>query len=125
VSGRTTLVEALIGHGAEYYSDECAVLDSNGLISPFPRRQPIGLAPLPIGCIVVTEYRPGTVWYPHHLSPGEGVLALLSHSVAARHHPGLLRTFRAAVRGGLAGPRGDATGACPCLLNPPTGSLCL
>ena len=141
VSERTTLVAALIGLGAEYDSDEYAVLDSNGLISPFPRQQPIGqstevrgaherrepgeAAPLPIGCIVVTEYQPGTVWHPRHLSPGEGVLALLSHSVAARHQPGfLLRTFRAAVRGAvtLAGPRGDATELASCLLNQSAGS---
>jgi hypothetical protein len=144
LSGRATLIGALIEHGAEYYTDEYAVLDSNGLISPFPRRQPIeqnadarGIrkpqepgeaarrAPLPIACIVVTDCQPGTVWHPRHLTPGEGVLALLSHSVAARHQPGfLLRTFRAAVRGAvtIAGPRGDASELASCLLNQSTAS---
>jgi hypothetical protein len=130
-SGTTTLVEALIRQGAEYYSDEYAVIDPQGLVSPFPRPLSIrqsahlcqpytaeelgavtGHAPLPVGCIVVTAYQPGRTWQPRQLTPGEAVLALLSNSAAARYQPGfLLKTFGAAVRGavGLAGPRGDAT----------------
>jgi len=129
-SGKTTLVEALIREGAEYYSDEYAVIDPGGLVSPFPQPLAIreradsrrtctaeelggvtGRQPIPIGSIVVTEYQPGASWQPRQLSPGEAVLALLSNSPAARYQPGfLLKTLRVAVRGvvGLSGVRGEA-----------------
>jgi hypothetical protein len=144
-SGKTTLVAALIREGAEYYSDQYAVIDPNGLVSPFPRPLSIrpspqsrqactaeelggvtGRTPLPIGCIVATEYRPGAVWQPQRLTPGEAVLALLSNSAAARYQSGfLLRTFRMAVRGAVAlsGPRGDATDLARALLNNPGEDL--
>src|SRR5262245_60586254 len=98
LSGKTTLVEALIREGAEYYSDEYAVLDPNGFVSPFPRRLWIrrnpqlrqvcvpedlgasaGTTPIPVRSIVVTEYQPGAVSQPRRLTPGEAVLALLSN----------------------------------------------
>jgi len=139
VSGKTTLVEALIRQGAEYLSDQYAVLDPDGLVSPFLRplwiRQDpqvrracapedlgavTGRIPLPVRFIVVTEYRPGAPWQPRQLTPGEAVLALLSNAPAARHQPGyLLRTFGAAARGAVtwSGPRGDATDFAKQLLN--------
>jgi hypothetical protein len=129
-SGKTTLVEALIREGAEYYSDEYAVIDPGGLVSPFPRPLAIrgpatsrrafaaeelgavtGQQPIPVGRIVVTEYQPGAAWQPRQLSSGDAVLALLSNSPAARYQPGfLLKTFGVAVRGAVAlsGPRDDA-----------------
>jgi len=129
-SGKTTLVEALIREGAEYYSDEYAVIDQSGFVSPFPRPLAIrehansrraytaeelgavtGHQPIPIGSIVVTEYQPGATWPLRQLSPGEAVLALLSNSAAARYQPGfLLKTFGVAVRAAVAlsGPRDDA-----------------
>lgn len=36
-TGKSTLVRALLRHGATYFSDEFAVIDSRGLIHPFPR----------------------------------------------------------------------------------------
>jgi len=129
-SGKTTAVEALIREGAAYYSDEYAILDPDGFVSPFPRpllihRSPqvqqacspeelgavTGRTPLPVRSIVVTEYQPGAVWRPRRLTSGEAVLALLSNAPAARHQPGyLLRTFKAAARGAVAwsSPRGEA-----------------
>jgi len=129
VSGKTTVVEALIREGAEYYSDEYAILDPDGFVSPFSRprfiRSPrlqqacppedVGTitdrTPLPVRFIVVTEYQPGAAWQPRRLTPGEAVLALLSNAPAARHQPGyLLRTFKATARGAVtwSSPRGDA-----------------
>ena len=35
-SGKTTLVAELVKAGAEYYSDEFAVLDAEGRVHPFP-----------------------------------------------------------------------------------------
>ena len=37
-SGKTTLVAAFVKAGATYYSDEYAVLDSEGIVHPYPRR---------------------------------------------------------------------------------------
>jgi hypothetical protein len=37
-SGKTTLVGALVAAGAEYLSDEFAVLDASGQVHPYPRR---------------------------------------------------------------------------------------
>lgn len=137
-TGKTTLVTALIKRGAEYYSDQYAVIDPAGLVSTFARPLSIsepsggrractaeelgavtGRRPLPIGRIVVTEFRRDAAWQPQRLTPGEAVLALLSNSAAARHQPGfLLRTFRSAVRGAVAlsGPRGEATAVADVLL---------
>ncbi len=138
-SGKTTAVEALIREGAEYYSDDYAVLDPDGLASPFPRRHWIGRSgqlrqagsavdlgtvtgrpPLPVRSIVVTEYQRAASWQPRRLTPGQAVLALLSNAPAARHQPGyLLRTFAATARGAVAwsGPRGEATQFARDLLN--------
>ena len=129
-SGKTTAVEALIREGAAYYSDEYAILDPDGFVSPFSRPLSIdrnrqvrqarvpeelgavtGRPPLPVRSVVVTDYQPGAVWQPRRLTAGEAVLALLSNAPAARHQPGyLLRTFKATARGAVAwsSPRGEA-----------------
>lgn len=106
-SGKTTLTAALVRAGATYYSDEYAVLDGRGRVYPFPRPLSIreagggrmrrcrpealggaaGVKPLPVGLIVVSEYRPEARWRPRRLSPGEAVLALLANSVPARRRP--------------------------------------
>jgi hypothetical protein len=104
LSGKTTLVSALVDAGCTYYSDQHAVLDDRGLVHPYARplvlsaqAQPetnhrgdmrsaiAGAEPLPVGAVVATSYRPGAEWRPRRLSRGEAVLALLSHAVAAQH----------------------------------------
>ncbi len=106
-AGKTTLVRALLKAGASYYSDEAAVLDDEGLVHPYarklsvrevpgerPRRYDaaalgaqVGQAPLPVGAVVLSEFRPGAEWSPARLSPGEAVLALLANTVPARERP--------------------------------------
>jgi hypothetical protein len=103
-AGKTTLVAALVRAGATYYSDEYAVLDARGRVHPFPcplslrhgpeerieRRSAAelggseGRAPLPVGLVMVTHYRPGAPWRPRPLSPGQAAMALLANTVAAR-----------------------------------------
>ena len=104
LTGKSTLVAALIRAGATYYSDQFAVLDEQGRVHPYatplalpafpaPVRPPAdhdgdqrGLAgeePLPVGAIVLTSYRPGAEWRPRRLSRGEGALALMSQTVPA------------------------------------------
>lgn len=106
-SGKTTLVAELVKAGAEYYSDEYAVLDAHGRVHPFPqplgvragssvRQESVGVEsfggkagrkPLPVGLVVVTGYKPKSRWCPKALSLGRGALELLANTVPARRDP--------------------------------------
>ena len=132
-TGKTTLVAELVKAGAEYYSDEFAVLDSQGRVHPFPkplsirgrggcdrhaRRQSAeelggvcGRGPLTVGQVVLAEYREGAVWRPTRLTPGQAVLQLMAHTVPARIRPeaSLAALERAVVQAlVLKGERGEA-----------------
>jgi hypothetical protein len=132
-SGKTTLVAELVRSGAVYYSDEYAVLDDQGRIHPYPKPLSIrtnawtatdhdvttlggtaGDTPLPLGLIVVAQYRPDAVWQPRKLSSGEAVLALLANTVPARERPEqTMAALRRAVDGSgalaLQSERGEAS----------------
>jgi hypothetical protein len=128
-SGKSTLVQALVRAGAAYYSDEYAVCLDSGAIEPFTK--PLELrrdggreqyavdlpvrdgdaAPIRASLILVTRYVAGSVWRPHELSRGEGVLRLLENTVAARSaSERALRALGAVVSSAivLEGDRGDA-----------------
>jgi hypothetical protein len=137
-AGKSTLVAALLRAGACYGSDEYAVLDPDGLVHPFPRplslRLPAGpprrcgpeefgstacAEPLPVGLVVLTEHRPGARWRPRLQTPGQGVLALLEHTLGAQADPeGSLAVLHNAVRSALVlrGPRGEADETAAALL---------
>lgn len=106
LSGKSTLVRALVRAGATYFSDEYAVLDRKGLVYPFAQplmhRTDIGIRErlsiddlggtlgtraLPVGLIASTRHEPGAIWNPKSLSAGEGLLALLAHTVRAQAAP--------------------------------------
>jgi hypothetical protein len=139
-SGKSALAAALVRAGAEYYSDEYAVLDDEGFVHPFARRlrlrgadgAPVrtvlaaelggttGTAPLPLAMVVATSFRAGARWRPRRMTPGQLALTLLQNAVVARTRPAhaLDRVARAA-RGdpvGLRGVRGDADDAAHMLL---------
>lgn len=138
-SGKTTLVAALVAAGATYLSDEFAPLDAAGLVHPYPKPLSVrdehliqrdhdvagmggvvGDEPLPIGLVVATSYTPGARWNPRRLSPGEGVLALLSHTVAAQTRPAEAMPFlRRSVEGAiiLESPRDSADAIAGLLLS--------
>jgi hypothetical protein len=129
-SGKTTLVAQLVRAGALYYSDDLAALDRNGLVHPYPKLLSIrtngfsqidhevttlggsvGTRAIPVGLIIVSQYRPGARWEPRQLSAGDAMLALLSNTVPAHERPE--ETFNAltnAVDGALVleGERGEA-----------------
>lgn len=106
-SGKSRLVRELVGAGATYYSDEYAVLDKHGRVYPFRRsvrngdhsvqapnkhalKAPglsLGVKPLPLGLVVSSQYSPRAKWRPRQLSPGQGVLALLSYTASTRRQP--------------------------------------
>lgn len=139
-AGKTTLVAALVKAGAEYWSDEYAVLDADGLVHPYPKplsvrindtretdEQPVeslggraGDRPLPVAVIAFTSYRPGAAWALSARTAGEGAVKLLEHSIAARSRP---KQVLAAVRRAatdavvLEGERGDAGPVASALLS--------
>jgi hypothetical protein len=133
--GKSQLVAALVGAGAEYYSDEFAIFDREGRVHPFriaaSLREPTGgvrrvvlatsadLRPLPLAVVVATRYEPGAAWQPRQGTPGEAAMALLANTVRARIAPAetlsvLARAAEHAVL--LEGLRGDAGDAARRLL---------
>lgn len=104
-SGKTTLVAELVKAGAQYLSDEFAVLDGRGRVHPFAKplsiRGPGGCdrhaqarraedlggtcatGPLPVGLVILAQHRPGSSWQPEKLTPGRAVLEMLAHTVPA------------------------------------------
>ncbi len=104
--GKSTLVAELVKIGAEYYSDEFAILDQKGFVHPFPRRLNLrtedyktydlsvedlggtyGKGPLPVGLILLTGYRPGEKWQPEILSSGNGLLKIIPFTLSIRYRP--------------------------------------
>ena len=133
MSGKTTLVLALMQCGATYYSDEYAVVDGNGLVHPYP--QPLGVRdggwvqapldpesmgwvpgtrPLPMALVVTTEHVAGTTYHPRELSPGQVAFDLMQHAVPIRRAPERALDYlvkASAHARGVSGARGDAAEA--------------
>lgn len=107
-SGKTTLVSELIKIGAEYYSDEYAVLDEKGFLNAYPKMlsmrgiindwDQIDTAPedfgaiignkiIPVGMVLITKYDEGFEWHPEILKSGEGILEILQHTIPVRNNP--------------------------------------
>lgn len=107
-SGKTTLVSELIKLGAEYYSDEYAVLDEEGFLHPYPKMlsmrgilndwdqvdtEPekfgaaVGNKKIPVGMILITKYEKKGKWRPKILMSGEGILEILQHTLPIRNNP--------------------------------------
>ena len=103
-SGKTTLVAELEKRGAEYFSDEYALIDACGAVHPYPRDLSIRLngdrenpilvtgeslgsvstEPAEVGLVLVTEFRPGSVWTPEILSTGNGMKEMIPHTIPIR-----------------------------------------
>jgi hypothetical protein len=131
-TGKTTLTAELVRAGATYYSDEFAVLDSEGRVHPYAkplsvreggthRQRKVSVEelggssatkPLPVGLVVLSEFKEGTRgWRPRALTLGQGSLALLANTIPARRRPAeVLETLEMVVRGAtiLRGARGEA-----------------
>lgn len=137
MSGKTTLVRALLEQGATYFSDEYAVLDPNGLVHPYARplrvrsadgptetravgdfTNLIGAEPVPLGLVAVLKFDPDTRLDLVPISPGAAALALLDNTVRVRDAPA--SSIRAATEAGqalgLGGTRGEASEAAVALL---------
>src|SRR5262249_47916869 len=131
MSGKTSLAAELVQGGADYYSDEYAVLDGRGRVHPYPKplasrrdgagkQKKIGVneiggstgtKPLPVGLVVVSPFKAGAHWQPRQLSAGQAVLELLANTIPARRKPEMvIPTLHRAVSGAttLKGVRGEA-----------------
>jgi len=133
-SGRTTFIKELVGAGAQYYSDQFAVFDREGLVHPFPtpiyssngtdacRRicptQYHGSTPLRLGRVLVTHYEPGARWRPRPLTQGQAMLAIMEWSINADRWPMAVGSLCHAVLRSSAfkGKRGEAASVVPELL---------
>jgi hypothetical protein len=135
-SGKSELVAALVRAGAEYFSDEFAVLDFHGRVHPYRRpvalRRPPGTArvavppslrsgsgSVPVGMVAFLRYRPLAPWRPRPISPGAALLGLLKNTLSCRlrlddARPILRRVVASAPA--FIGERADAEGVAPILL---------
>lgn len=144
-TGKTTLTAELVRAGATYYSDEFAVLDSEGRVHPYAKPLSVrergthkqksvrveefggseASKPLPVGLVVVSEFREtARAWRPRELTLGQGSLALLANTVPARRRPAeVLATLEKVVRGAtvLRGARGEARDAARKILERASG----
>ena len=106
--GKSTLTAELVRQGALYYSDEYAVLDKKARVHPFPKElslrgikndydqvdHPVealggktGKRPIPVGMVVISEYKKGAKWNPQVLNSGRGVMELINNTVPIRRDP--------------------------------------
>ena len=104
MTGKSSLVMALVEAGATYFSDEYAVFDENGCVSAYPK--PLNLringdgrlrklsatdlggcfdysVPLRVSLVVATHYDERAKWAPKSLTPGETVLRLFDNTIDA------------------------------------------
>lgn len=116
-AGKSTLVREFIRAGAQYYSDEYAVLDASGIVHPFTRpltlrvdggrqqKYPVeslgaipATTPISVGLVLIAPYRARAHWRPERLSTGQGLLELLGNTVPARRKPrAVMETLEAVV----------------------------
>ncbi|MEM7585784.1 MAG: hypothetical protein AAF560_20510 [Acidobacteriota bacterium] len=129
-AGKSTLVRALVDHGATYYSDDLAAIDPAGRVHAVPRplalrnrdSRPEHFAPRELGwterCVarpiagfLLVHYRPGARFAAARLTPGQGAMALFAHALSAATAPE--RTLRQLIEltakaPVLRGERGEA-----------------
>ena len=116
-AGKSSLVTELLRRGATYFSDEYALIDSEGLVHPYPRsllvrngrpeQKPmlpaecsasIGEVPAPVGWILSLQYLPGCNWDITAITQGEALLTLLRNTPhILAESPDMMRVFERAV----------------------------
>jgi len=105
-SGKSTLVLELVKLGAEYFSDEFAILDEQGNVHPYAR--PINMRTddgkyrpytvdagrpkgsrrrLPVGAVLFTKYKENARFRPKTLSPAEGIMTITPFTLPIRVDP--------------------------------------
>ena len=118
-AGKSSLVAELLRRGATYFSDEYALIDSEGRVHPYPRplllrngspeqfpvlpaecNASIGDNPAPVGWILSLEYLPENTWSVAAVSQSEALLLLLRNTPhVLSESPDLVAVFQRAVAG--------------------------
>lgn len=94
-SGKTTLTREFLKAGAEYFSDDCAIIDQNGMLYPYSKTlsirngfeqgkiveaESIGAKmasqPVPVRLIILAEYAEGSTWINSEITQGKAVWEL-------------------------------------------------
>ena len=129
-AGKSSLVAELLRRGASHFSDEYAIIDSQGRVHSYPRplllrnggslqslvlpeelNTSFAVQPARVGWILALDYIPGSTWDVCEMSQGEAVMLLLRntpHEMA--QSPGMVEFFLrvAADASCFKGIRGDA-----------------
>jgi len=131
LSGKSTLVLELVRAGAEYYSDEYAIFDSEGRVHPYWRLPKLRAAsdqdaagrlltgvlcgpppvPIPLGWVLLSRYESESSWQLRRLTSGKTLLGLLDNTVPLLSRPEeSIKTLAKALENaqGFEGPRGEA-----------------
>jgi hypothetical protein len=118
-AGKSSLVAELLRRGATYFSDEYALIDSEGLVHPYPRplllrngspqqfpmlpeecNASTGYTTAPVGWILSLEYLPDCAWSVAKVPQSEGLLTLLRNTPhILAESPDLVNVFQRAVAG--------------------------
>jgi hypothetical protein len=132
-AGKSSLVAELLRRGATYFSDEYALIDSEGRVHPYPRplllrngspeqypvlprecNASVGDVPVPVGWILSIEYKPAGIWSVAVVPQSEGLLMLLRNTPHVwAESPDMVEAFQRAIAGATcyAGCRADAVDA--------------
>jgi len=132
-AGKSSLVAELLRRGASHFSDEYALIDSQGCVHSYPRplllrngrplqslvlpeelNASFAVSSAPVGWILALEYVPGADWGIREMSQGEAVMLLLSntpHEMA--QSPEMIHSFMRVAGNAVCfeGKRGDAVEA--------------
>ena len=129
-AGKSSLVVELLRRGATYFSDEYALIDTDGRVHPYPRPllvrngcpqqfpmlagecdAPVGDSSAPVGWILSLRYTPEDGWNVTPVSQSEALLALLRNTPhVLAESPDIVGIFQRAVAGAncYAGHRSEA-----------------
>jgi hypothetical protein len=118
-AGKSSLVAELLRRGATYFSDEYALIDSDGRVHPYPRplllrngfpeQSPwlpaecnarTGDTPAPVGWILSLEYSPENTWSVAAVCQSEALLILLRNTPhILSESPNMVAAFQRAIAG--------------------------
>lgn len=137
-AGKSTLVRALVKQGCRYFSDEFAIVHSDGLVSPFPRDlsqrdganpdimippDELGwtpdLGPSRVAAVVSVSYSNEWTWEVETIGAGTAMLRLFENTVSAQIAPDrALRYFPKMLENAvcLSGQRGEVDVAAKALM---------
>jgi len=138
-AGKSSLVAELLRRGAEYFSDEYALIDNEGRAHAYPRplmirngsieqvpvlpsefRASVGEGPAPVGWILSLQFQSGGRWNIGEVAQSIGLLDLLRNTPhVLTDSPEVVEAFQHAVEGAVcySGDRGDAADAAQQILS--------